>query len=236
MTLVSVGTRHIANGNGNGSTDLIDNNGAQQYGDSYGQQQYGGSGYNDPYASNQHQYPPQSDPYAQSRSPDPYAHSRTPDPYAIGSAQQSHNPYANNGHTPNPYDQQQRQSSNDAYGGYDDGLGAIGMAATSVSPNPGYSGAAGASYNNQPAIQAPQPQHLASNNHAANLLRSPVSTHSGDAYNQQRDNIIGHRGYDDNQIDQGGGGVQPLPPSYGVATGEGPSSSYQPRPEKSGYH
>lgn len=108
------------------------------------------------------------------------------------------------------------------------------MAATATSPNPGYSGA-GSSYNNQPAVQAPQPQRLASNNHAANLLRSPASTPSNDAYGQQRNDIVGHRGYDDNQIDSGGG-VQPLPPSYGVATGEGPNSSYQPRPEKSGYH
>ena len=218
--------------------DELDNNGGQQYGGAYGQQPYGAAGYNDPYASNQHQYPPQSDPYGQSRSPDPYAHgrsadpyanSRTPDPYATG-AQRTPDPYANV-HTPNPYDQHQRQTPEDAYGGYDDGLGAIGMAATSASPNPGYSGAGG-SYQN---IQAPQPQHLASNNHAANLLRSPASTPSNDNYGQQRNDVVGHRGYDDNQIDQGGG-VQPLPPSYGVATGEGPSSSYQPRPEKSGYH
>lgn len=226
----------------NDDADNIDNNGGQQYGGPYDQQQqqhqYDNNGYNDPYANNQYQYPPQTVPYAQSRTPDPYANSRTPDPYAYShtpdpyghGAQPTSDAYANV-HTPNPYDQQQRHSANDAYGGYDDGLGAIGMAATTAtSPDRGYTGA---SYHNQPAIQAPQPQHLASNSHAASLLRSPVSAHSGGG--GQRNDIVGSRGYDDNQIDAGGG-VQPLPPSYGVATGEGPSSSYQPRPEKSGYH
>ena len=119
---------------------------------------------------------------------------------------------------PNQYDQ--RNSTGDPYGGYDDGLGAIGMAATSAhSPN-NYAGA-GSSYN--APVQAPQPQRLVSNNHASNLLARSPSPGSNVGNGYQQDDT---HGYD-------GGSGAAGPPSYGVATGDAP---YQARPEKSGYH
>jgi hypothetical protein len=168
------------------------------------------------------------DPYATSRTPDPYANSHTPDPYAHTGP--TPNPYGSgqhlNAHTPNPYEQ--RQSAHDPYGGYDDGLGGIGMAATTATSPNRY---AGASYDNQPAVQAPQPQRLVSNNHARDLLRSPVSA-VDDGYHQDS-----HGGYNNGQVGQGGyEGGSAGPPSYGVATGDNGPSGYQARPEKSGYH
>jgi hypothetical protein len=107
------------------------------------------------------------------------------------------------------------------------------MAATTPQGPSGYTGA---SYNNQPAVQAPQPQRLVSSNHANNLLRSPVSA-VDDGYNQRSD-VVGHNGYDNGQIGQSGGydSGPAGPPSYGVATGDNGPSGYQTRPEKSGYH
>lgn len=195
---------------------------AGAYGDPSGQQNHDQGYYNDPYAqqtqTQQHQYPPSAtpyDPYASSHMPDPYGQgqgsSRTPDPYATS---HTPDPYAHMNQNQNQnqdYAPHQRISTADPYGGYEDGLGAIGMAATTHSAVPvaqqgyndsqlyggrGTSPAAGGG-----TIYTPQPQHLVGPD-TTHLLRSPASVHS-DA-NGQRGDIVGQNpintnGYDQNQ-------------------------------------
>jgi len=223
-----------------------------------GQGQYN---YNDPYANpnqNQHYYPPTST----SPTPMNMPQARVGSLDAYAQAANGQTSYGN----PNPNYQSSnpRISTGDPYGGYDDGLGGIGMAATS---NAGrheqeYTGAGGQGgggygdpgyeYNN---IHTPQPQHLV-NNTTSNLLRSPTSAQSDHYANAQRNDIVGIApgpgsgpGYD-NQPGGGGGGYnhnrdsigQSQPPSYGMAVGNAGNGyqqqqQQQQRPnEKSGYH
>lgn len=196
-------------------------------------------GYNDPYQQqqqqygdyNNHSYPPTSNvvpipqPAAGRRSADPY------DPYAAG------NTSMESGYSSTAPAVQHA----DPYGGYDDGLGAIGRAATTAPDHSHSRDYTGASYNynqndgyNQtyqsdpyanpapygaPPIQVPTPQHLTTHNSAQDLLRSPVSP-------PPNNNQYGG-GYED---DQGGSN---RPPSYGSVTGV-PASNQYPN-EKSRY-
>ena len=129
--------------------------------------------------------------------------------------------------------------ASDPYGGYDDGLGAIGMAVTSPVLDHGHQGTFGYSDQRQyPApLQVPTPQHLVTrNNTAANLLRSPVSP--GPEPGEQRRDIVGARsgggsGYDYDEADEEEGGMRP--PSYGTVAGAGTSGYQAPTHEKSGY-
>ncbi|ORX38553.1 hypothetical protein BD324DRAFT_649916 [Kockovaella imperatae] len=132
----------------------------------------------------------------------------------------------------------------DPYGGYDDGLGAIGMAATSPSLNnphqsydragPSRGGSGGAAYDN-PQIQVPQPQHLTSSSQSQNnILHSPVSPgpvgpgHYGPNDYRTQD----HESDDAGDVDAMGN----RPPSYGQIAGA-PNTSWNTtsRNEKSGY-
>jgi len=138
-------------------------------------------------------------------------------------------------------DQQNRISTGDPYDGYDDGLGAIGMAATSGAGQHerDYTGSTfGHNGNGQNQIHNPIPQHLVSPVNST-LLQSPVSPGP-----DTRHNIIGdpgpQRGYGfdhDDDEDSGNGGARP--PSYGAVAGFSGQSQGQNqggyRNEKSGY-
>ncbi len=212
----------------------------QGYDDPYQQQQqaydYSTQHYNpttQPQA--QHYYPPQSHtPMPNSQTPMPMP-AATPaprnvsgpyDPYSGAASSESHY------HDPGP-----RVSQADAYDGYDDGLGAIGMAATSpVIDQPShqrdYTGGT-FGYPEQrhyptPAqvpLHIPTPQLLVTgNNSAANLLRSPSD--------QREDTGRGGAGtgaraerYDYDEEEEEDQGMRP--PSYGAVAG---SSGYQPSP------
>ena len=185
----------------------------------YDDRQGQGQGYNDPYAQQapygqdqyaygqqpqqpqQHSYPPVAGmpmptptPGGARRSADPYSRGQSADPYAAANtSSESH--YT----SPGP-----QVTHADPYDAYDDGLGAIGRAATSApqtthqrdytgydggythnpydNPAPAGYGAAAAGGSRQPAIQVPTPQHLTSRNAASDLLRSPISPPPHDPY------------------------------------------------------
>lgn len=209
----------------------------QGYNDPYQQHQQQGYGYQDPYQQQQqHSYPPEppipipTPGIAGRRSADPY------DPYAAGNTSiESH--YSNTGppvaHAADPY------------GGYDEGLGAIGRAATAApeqSHQRDYTGATfgyGDSYNNPQAysgggtpIHVPTPQHLSTHNSAQDLLRSPLSPPpaGGDPYRVTSP-------HDYNTAGQQGEDEYHRPPSYGSVAGAqvGGSTTQQYPNEKSRY-
>lgn len=150
------------------------------------------------------------------RSADPYAHNnQNADPYASANAS-SESHYT----SPGPH-----VTHADPYDAYDDGLGAIGRAATSApqnthqrdytgsydqntagngySHNPydnpapaSYGGGGGGAASRQPAIQVPTPQHLTTHNSASDLLRSPISPPPHDPYG------AAGPGYASNQLQQ----------------------------------
>jgi hypothetical protein len=189
----------------------------------------------DPYVNQQHQYPPQ--PIMPIPTPNP--HNRNYDSYPSGPTS-SENHYAD----PGP-----RVSVSDPYGGDDDGLGAIGLAATSPDLSGAHSrdttgGAFGYSdtsnypssggYSGNGGLHVPTPQHLANQNRTADLLRGPMSPASD--VSAQRTEIMGGRddysanhGYDgygggQDQGDDDEDGHRP-PPSYVAVAG---NSGYQP--------
>lgn len=128
----------------------------------------------------------------------------------------------------------------DAYGGYDDGLGGIGRAATSdIGHSRDYTGAtfgvtpppAQPQQGYGAPIQQPQPQHLVGHGTDSPLLRSPASPHD---YQTARDGIVGYpsnmlSGTTYTQQEQDGA-ESVRPPSYGAVAG----SSQYPQ-EKSSY-
>ena len=235
---------------------------AQQH-DSYGQQhdQYGqpqhdqyGQGYGTGYDQQQlqqHSYPPaaavmampqpgvsgrgSADPYGNAsagrRTADPY--NRAADPYAAGDI-------STDSHYSNPGPQVNHA---DPYDAYDDGLGAIGRAATAAPQGQhqrDYTGGSGTGYNEPnpytqqgyatgsgagTPIHVPTPQHLTTHHSAQDLLRSPISPPPSNV------GVDASQGY-------GGGGhvVQDAynqPPSYDHAA-SGSSAQQYPQ-EKSSY-
>ncbi|WRT68337.1 uncharacterized protein IL334_005313 [Kwoniella shivajii] len=190
----------------------------QQYSsDPYQQQTY-----NDPYSQNSHDqynqasstYPPQdqynqqsyADPY-RSSSTQPYNNYPTPAPITMPTpapVQTSRSPQPGGtanydtsfGSTESHYPEPGPQVNNaDPYDGYDDGLGAIGMAVTqgtgrherdytgqTFGVNDQYQSGSGGGYDDtqfqpqtQPNLHQPAPQHLINSHSQSNLLRSPVS-------------------------------------------------------------
>ncbi|KAK8854869.1 hypothetical protein IAR55_003608 [Kwoniella newhampshirensis] len=221
----------------------------QGYTDPYGQQPQTHA-YADPYRTGSAQ--PFDNQYGTTTTmsmpnPNPAPVSRSPpqpsgpggyDPYSGGASSES-------------YDPGPRVSNADPYDGYDDGLGAIGMAATQGtgrherdytgqtfgSGSGGYddaqlqpqSHATSSSNDYGPAsgIQAPRPQHLVQTG-ANDLLRSPLSP-TGNA--SGRHQIVGQRGYQyDQQLGLEPDDVQSAnrPPSYSAG-------NYEVQPEKSSY-
>ncbi|WVR07439.1 hypothetical protein IAU60_004480 [Kwoniella sp. DSM 27419] len=197
-----------------------------QYGQGYQQHQmdpYAQQSYNDPYAQGQNHPHGQANQYAdpyRSSSAQPYGTSYNAMPMAMPMAMptpgvQARSPVSG-GAQPN-YDTSFNESSDshypdpgpqvnhaDAYDGYDDGLGAIGMAATSGSGrherdytgqtfggNEGYhqrQAPAAGGYSDsqmqyggasQGGIQQPAPQHLVHPTQSSDLLRSPISPVAG---------------------------------------------------------
>ena len=159
--------------------------------------------------------------------------SRGYEPYSGAASSESHY------HDPGP-----PVTQADPYDGYDDGLGAIGMAATSPildGPDSGHqmNHAGGSSgypdrrqypTQQQPQFHIPTPQHLVtSSNSAQNLFRSPSSPISNVGGQRQGRHIGG--GYDYDGEDEEDPGIRP--PSYGAVAGPG---GYQaPTNEKRGY-
>jgi len=221
----------------------------QGYSDPYQQQQ------RQPYDYSAQQYDPQAQ--AQSQPQHQYGYppqSRTPMPQPVPTPASRHvsggyDPYSGAASSESHYnDPGPRISQSDPYGGYDDGLGAIGMAAASpVLDGPAHQrdytgGTLGYPDQRQYPVQSaplhvPTPQHLVTgNNSAANLLRSPLSP--GSNVGAQRQDIIGSHGgggraggeydYDEEEEDDG-----MRPPSYGAVAG---ASGYQaPTNEKNRY-
>lgn len=193
----------------------------------------------------QHHYPPQSTtPYPpQSTSPyPPQSHTPltlanpTPIPRHVSDG---HDPYTGPGSSESHYnDPGPRISHEDPYDGYDDGVGHIGMAATSPNLNEpphqrdytagtfGYPDHRQYPSDRQAPLHIPTPQHLVTGpSSATNLLRSPPPS-------QGRDGARG--GYDYDEDDEEDAGMRP--PSYGQVAGG--SAGYQPPRsvnEKNGY-
>lgn len=140
-----------------------------------------------------------------------------------------------------------RQSAGDAYGGYDEGLGAIGMAAqtnagrherdytgSTFGSTPGQAPGQGVDemgYSNTQLYQ-PSPHHL--QNPQADILRSPTSPVGGQSAVGAAGSASGGYGA---SYAQTGQPAQPHSPED-MSVGRPPSydaAGYQPRPEKSGY-
>lgn len=208
--------------------ELINTPDYDNYDDPYNQQPY-----TDPYNDNGHQYPPGSSTnnagimpmptpapsaFSNRRTPDPYAQTTQrgmtmPDPYAAGNTSLESD-YSNPGPRVMP--------NEDPYGGYDDGLGAIGMAATSPNPDQGSRGYGGYPSSSATPIHVPQPQHLATHNSTAQaLLRSPMSPVSQGPHDYAQE---------DGEDELGNN----RPPSYGAVAGQGGTGGGY-RNEKSGY-
>lgn len=163
----------------------------------------------------------------------------------------SYNSHSHSQSLHQPLDQN-RISTGDPYDGYDDGLGAIGMAVTSgagqherdytgstFGHNNTYSPTNGNNPNTNNQIHTPTPQHLITPQNNA-LLRSPISPSS--EVSNMRNNVIGDPGrqgsgrdrydYDEDEDPEESSG--PRPPSYGAVAGfSGDQGGY--RNEKSGY-
>ncbi|WWC90795.1 uncharacterized protein L201_005732 [Kwoniella dendrophila CBS 6074] len=232
---------------------------------------------NDQYNHQTSTYPPQdqynqyaAEPY-RSGSTQPYANQPTPAPITMptpgfqsarspqpqGEANYDNSFGSSESHYPNPGAQ---ANNADAYDGYDDGLGAIGMAVTQGNNNTGrherdYTGQtfgvndtsngyqSGGGYNDnqfQPSsssynnnLHQPAPQHLINSNSQNNLLRSPVSPIN---HNDQRTQIIGNSGgYSNNQYNEPDQSSI-RPPSYSAGDyAAGGSSSAVRGNEKSQY-
>ncbi|KIR99659.1 hypothetical protein L804_03291 [Cryptococcus deuterogattii 2001/935-1] len=252
-----------------------------QYGQNYADQnQYGSNqNYNDPYVSQQQQT--SYDPYAQTTynnepyvSPTRATYSATPTPVVMPAPTRSPpqsvpitQPMQSS--NPNPYDYVTAGSSEsydpgphvnqaDPYDAYDDGLGAIGMAATSGMGRHArdYTGQTFASSSTYPpqqqaqsslgsgGIQEPRPQHLVNQN-TSTLLASPISTTS--PISNARNEIIGQpmvvpsgsgygstnaaaEGYGDDLLDVNGSSNRPPSYSAGDYAVQNPAV-----PEKSSY-
>ena len=220
----------------------------QQQHDQYGQQY--GQGY-DQQQLQQHSYPPAAATMAMSHpgvagrgSADPYtnpnAGRRTADPYSRAADPYGPGDISSDSHYSNPGPQVNHA---DPYDAYDDGLGAIGRAATAApqgqhqrdytggsaggggynEPNPyvqqGYATGSGA----RTPLHVPTPQHLTSHNSAQDLLRSPVSPPASNL------GVGASQGYGANVAQD----AYSQPPSYDHAAGG--SSGQQYPQEKSSY-
>nr|XP_019011390.1 uncharacterized protein I206_03490 [Kwoniella pini CBS 10737]OCF50171.1 hypothetical protein I206_03490 [Kwoniella pini CBS 10737] len=248
------------------------------YDEPYGNQDpYNQTSYNDPYSQPLHDqynqpsssyqqqdgYNPYSDPY-RSSSTQPYNNADTYPPQVpiamptpgIQSSRspqpQIQNAYDTSfGSTDSHYNDPGPQVRDaDPYDGYDDGLGAIGMAVTGNNNtgrherdytgqtfgqndqnNGGYNdNQIQPSYNLNDNLHQPSPQHLI-NPTQSNLLRSPISP-----IDNQRQDIIGtyNTGYENTQqpINQDQGSIRP--PSYSAGD-YAPAGGSQNRNEKSSY-
>ncbi|WVQ74863.1 hypothetical protein IAR50_004470 [Cryptococcus sp. DSM 104548] len=203
-----------------------------QYGSSYAEpNQYGtATNYADPYAA---QGSNSYDPYTQTTYTDPYQSNNyaaaptampVPAPSAARSPSQpmpiaqpsgsNANQYGyNTTGSSESYDPGPRVSHADPYDAYDDGLGAIGMAATTNSTGRHERDYTGQTFGAAP-IQEPRPQHLVNQN-TNNLLASP-----GSPVDYARNSIVGQPmmgasgsgGYGDELLDVSGSDNRP--PSY----------------------
>ena len=201
--------------------------------------------YRDPYAPSPYPY---STPYAAippsksyNDSYTSYPSASTPTPMLMPTpapAEHTYDPYGAGDVSADSHDPGPRVAQADPYDGYDDGLGAIGMAATagpSSSSYPPQRSANAYEERHDPHIHAPRPQALG--NPAATLLRSPLSPVDGAQHEILGGSGAYGHGYSDHQLanraeEPEEDDFSARPPSYGAVAG---ASQYQPPPEKSTY-